>query len=239
MDSEPLVRNVGRYAPVALAVALIALVAFVTSTSGLHVRSISRAPGTPPSVSRTLPAQPTTPPLALPSTTPRPVPAGVTSLLRVVLVLACLAAVALLLVLAIGIARRSVRIRHPRLPAGAAMPATSSSDGPTVLDAAVAAGLVELADDSNPRGAVINAWVRLERAAEQVGAARAPSDTPADLASRLLAHQAVPVEVLDRLAGLYRAARYSPRPVDDRMRVEALEALRAVQDALRQPVSSG
>lgn len=238
MDSEPLDRTLRRYAPVALAVALFAVVAFVTATSRLHVRSIPRAPGTPPNVSQTLPAQPSAPPLAGLPTTPGPVPAGVTSLLRVLFVLVCLVVVALLLLLAVRIARRSGRLRSGRFPAGAPMPATPSRAVPAVLDAAVAAGLVELADESDPRGAVINAWVRLERAAEHVGAVRGPSDTPADLASRLLADHAVPAEVLTRLAGFYRAARYSPRPVDDRMRVEALEALRGVQDALRQPVPS-
>lgn len=239
MDSEPLDRTVRRYASVALAVALIAVVAFVTATTGLHVRAIPRAPGPAPTVSQTLPPQPTAPPLTGPPTTPGPVPAGVTSLLRVLFVLLCVAVIALLLLLVVRMARRSARVRRGRFPAGAALPATCSPAVPAVLEAAVAAGLVELADDSDPRGAVINAWVRLERVAEQAGAVRAPSDTPADLATRLLADHAVPADVLNRLTGLYRAARYSPHPVDDRMRVEALDALRGVQDALRQRVPSG
>jgi len=238
MDSEPLDRAVRRYAPVALAVVLLAVVAFVTATSGLHVRAVPRAPGTPPTVSQTLPALPTATPITGPPTTPGPVPAGVTSVLRLLFVLACAAVFALLLMLAVRLARRSALTRRGRFSAGEAMPATPSRAVPEALDAAVAAGLVELADDSDPRGAVINAWVRLEQAAEHVGAARAPSDTPADLATRLLAEHAVPAEVLARLAGLYRAARYSPHPVDDRMRVEALAALVEVQDALRQPVPS-
>lgn len=238
MDTEPLDRALRRYAPVALAVALLAVVAFVTATSGLHVRAVTRPPGTPPNVSQTLPALPTATPLAGPPTTPGPVPAGVTSVLRVLFVLACLAVVALLVMLAVRLARRTARTRAGRFPAGEAMPAAPSRAVPEVFDAAVAAGLVELADDSDPRGAVINAWVRLEQAAGHAGAARAPADTPADLATRLLAEHAVPADVLARLAGLYRAARYSPHPVDDRMRVEALEALGAVQDALRQPVPS-
>ncbi len=236
MDSEPLDRTVRRYAPVALAVALIAVVAFVTATSGLRVRTIPHAPGAPRNVSGTVPAEPTATPFAGPSTTPGPVPAGVTSLLRVLFVLACVAVVALLLVLAVRVARRSARLRRARFSTGAATPAAPGTAGPVVLEAAVAAAIVELADDSDPRGAVITAWVRLERAAGSVGADRSPSHTPADLVTRLLAGRAVPAVVLDRLAGLYRQARYSPHPVDDRMRAEALEALRAVQDALRQPV---
>jgi hypothetical protein len=239
MESEPLDRTARRYAPVALAVVLVAVVAFVTATSGLHVRELARAPRTPRAMPQTLPAQPTATPLAGPTATPGPVPAVVTSLLPVLVVLACLGAIALLVMLAVRIVRHSARLRRDRFPAGEAMPATPGRSGPTVLDAAVTAGLVELADDSDPRGAVINAWVRLERAAEQLGAIRAPADTPADLATRLLSEHAVPADVLARLAGLYRAARYSPHPVDDAMRVEALEAFGAVQDALRQPVPSG
>jgi len=238
MHSESLNRAVRRYAPVALAVALLAGVAFVTATSGLHVRAVTRPPRTPPSVSQTLPALPMATPMAGPPTTPGPVPAGVTSVLRVLFVVACLAVVALLVMLAVRLARRTARTRTRRFPAGEAMPAAPSGAVPEALNVAVAAGLVELADDSDPRGAVINAWVRLERAAEHVGAARAPADTSADLAARLLAEHEVPPDVLGRLAGLYRAARYSPHPGDDRMRVEALEALGAVQDALRQPVPS-
>lgn len=239
MDSEPLDRTARRYAPVALAVVLVAVVAFVTATSGLHVRELARAPRTPRAIPQTLPAQPTTTPLAGPTATPGSLPAGVTSLVRVLVVLACLGVLALLVLLAVRIVRHTARLRRERFPAGQVTPTTPDGSEPTVLAAAVTAGLVELADDSDPRGAVINAWVRLERAAEQLGAIRAPSDTPADLATRLLAEHAVPVDVLARLAGLYRAARYSPHPVDDAMRVEALEAFGAVQDALRQPVPSG
>jgi len=239
MDSEPFARAARRYAPVALAVALLAVVAFVTATSRLHVRSIPRAAGTPPSAVQTLPAQPVATPISGPPTTPGPVPAGVTSVLRVVFVLACLAVAALLVLLAVRLARRSGWRRDRRFPDGSALPANPIRPVPQVLDVAVAAGLVELADESDPRGAVINSWVRLERVAEQVGAARAASDTPADLAARLLTEHAVPADVLDRLTALYRAARYSPHPVDDEMRVDALDALSAVQDALRSSVPAG
>lgn len=235
MDSEPLARAARRYAPVAVAVALLALVAVVTATSGLRVHALSRAPGTPRSVSPTLPTQSTATPMAGLPPTPGPVP-DVSHVLRLLFVLACLAIGALLALIAVRLAHRSGWRRATTVPDGPALAANTSRPVPEVLDAAVAAGLAELADDSDPRGAVINAWVRLEQVAEQVGAVRAPSDTPADLATRLLAEHAVPTEVLDRLAALYRAARYSPRPVDDERRVAALDALGAVQAALRQPM---
>jgi hypothetical protein len=237
MDSEPLDRA-RRYAPVALAVAMLVVVTLVTATSRLHVRAVAREPGTRTVVAPTIPPGPTTTPRAGPPTTPGPVPAGVTSVLRVLVVVACIALVLLLALLVVRLVRRTTRLRSARFPAGETMPAVTGPALPEALDAAVTAGLVDLADDTDPRGAVINAWVGLERAAERVGAARSPSETPAELATRLLGEHAVPADVLARLAGLYRAARYSPHPVDDAMRAEAIEALGAVQDALRPSVSS-
>jgi hypothetical protein len=235
MDSEPFDRA-RRYAPVALAVAMLVVVTLVTATSRLHVRAGTRGPGGPPGPAPTIQPGPTSTPMARPPMTPGPVPAGVTSLLRVLFVVACVVLVVLLALLVVRLVRRTGRLRRRPALAGEMSPTDPGRAVPAALDAAVTAGLVDLADDADPRGAVINAWLGLERAAEKAGATRAPSDTPTDLATRLLGEHAVPADVLERLAFLYRAARYSPRPVDDDMRAEAIAALLAVQDALRTAV---
>jgi hypothetical protein len=105
--------------------------------------------------------------------------------------------------------------------------------------AALAAGLDELArDDSDPRSVVIACWVRLERAAADAGTARRPADAPADYVLRLLAEHQVSRTVLDRLAAVYRQARYSSGPVDDSMRRDAVAALEHLRAELNVGASS-
>jgi hypothetical protein len=99
--------------------------------------------------------------------------------------------------------------------------------------AAVAAGLEDLAvDGADPRSAVIACWLRLERAAASAGTPRKPSDTPADLVARMLAQHQVSGPVLDRLAAVYRQARYAPAEVGEAMREQAGAALRRLDAEL-------
>jgi hypothetical protein len=102
--------------------------------------------------------------------------------------------------------------------------------------AAVDAGLAALADgDSDARAAVIACWVRMEQAAAEAGTPREPSDAPGEYVIRLLSTQAVSRSVLDRFAWVYRQARYSTGPVDDRMRETAIAALRQLRAELTGP----
>jgi hypothetical protein len=108
--------------------------------------------------------------------------------------------------------------------------------------AAVAAGLEDLAlDGADPRSVVIACWLRLERAAASAGTPREPSDTPADLVARMLAQHRVSGPVLDRLAEVYRRARYAPAEVGEAMREEASAALRLLHAELtgQVPVAAG
>jgi hypothetical protein len=99
--------------------------------------------------------------------------------------------------------------------------------------AAVDAGLEELSDaDRDPRRAVIACWVRLEQAAAAAGTRRQIGDTPTELVLRLLAEHRVSRQVLDGFATVYREARYSTGPVDERMRITAVTALQRLRAEL-------
>jgi hypothetical protein len=105
-----------------------------------------------------------------------------------------------------------------------------------ILGSALDQARVDL-DESDPRGAVIACWLRLERAAATVGAPRELADTPAELVAKVLARHDVPAATLRTLAGLYEHARFSAHPVGEADRDRAREALRQVADALAERVS--
>lgn len=91
--------------------------------------------------------------------------------------------------------------------------------------AAVAQGLAEVLSGTDVRAAVIRAWLGLEDAAAAAGTPRLATDAPADLVARLLAaHELRPGRV-ERLADLYRQARFSLAPMSDADRRDALAAL--------------
>lgn len=101
---------------------------------------------------------------------------------------------------------------------------------------AVRAGIDDLDDDAvDPRRAVIACWLRLEHAAAAAGTPRAPGDTPTDLVTRMLAAHRVSARSLNRIAILYRRARYSPDEVGADMRVEARAALGTLLSELGRP----
>ncbi|MEO7260073.1 MAG: DUF4129 domain-containing protein [Jatrophihabitantaceae bacterium] len=63
------------------------------------------------------------------------------------------------------------------------------------------------------RDGVILCWHRLEQTAEAAGLPRLPADTSSDLAERLLASLPLSEAPLNRLATLYREARFSSHPI--------------------------
>lgn len=103
------------------------------------------------------------------------------------------------------------------------------------LEAAVEQGMAALASGRDVRAAVIAAWLRLEAAAAEAGTPHRDDDAPGDLVTRLLAAHEVRPRRLQSLAELYRRARYSPAPLDERDRDEAQRALTDVRDDLLAP----
>ncbi|MST32568.1 DUF4129 domain-containing protein, partial [Acidimicrobiaceae bacterium USS-CC1] len=98
--------------------------------------------------------------------------------------------------------------------------------GPAVPD--VEAALRALDGETDPRGAVLACWLRLEDAVAATGAARAPAETSGELTRRVLAAHAVDPGGLARLHSLYLLARFSPAPVDPGAPAEARRILQGV-----------
>lgn len=90
------------------------------------------------------------------------------------------------------------------------------------------AGLDAL-DQGEPRNAIVAAWVALESSAGAAGLPRHPYETSAEYVQRVLQVWAVDADALDRLAALYREARFSTHPLTEAHRSGAVTALRAIR----------
>lgn len=91
------------------------------------------------------------------------------------------------------------------------------------------------------RDGIILCWHRLEQTAEAAGFDRRPADTSTDLASRLLAALPVSPAPMDRLAALYREARFSSHPLGSQAIAQAradLAQLRSELEAASTPVAA-
>jgi len=86
----------------------------------------------------------------------------------------------------------------------------------------------ELLARGTPSNGVIAAWVSLEDAIASAGVNRNEARTPAEIVTAVMRSYAVDAGALDRLAALYREARFSRHEVGEQMRDEARAALRQV-----------
>jgi Domain of unknown function (DUF4129) len=97
-------------------------------------------------------------------------------------------------------------------------------------DAAAAAAI-----PADPRAAVLAAYARMEAALATVGLARRPSDAPREYLARLEAGLGGGRAPAARLTELFERARFSPHPVGEDLRrdaIGALESLRVELEAL-------
>lgn len=76
-----------------------------------------------------------------------------------------------------------------------------------------------------PRNAIVATWIRLEDFAAGHGVPRNPAETPAEFVSRALEAYGGGGPALERLAELYREARFSIHPQDEAQRDEARRCL--------------
>lgn len=105
-------------------------------------------------------------------------------------------------------------------------------DADDVLGAALGAGLDHLGAGS-ARNAIVAAWLRLEDAAESEHFARDPADTPSEFVARVLASYSLDAEAIERLAALYREARFSRHELGQEHRAEAGRCLATLLAGLR------
>lgn len=87
--------------------------------------------------------------------------------------------------------------------------------------------------EGEPRNAIVACWVDLEQAVESTGLERHPSETPTELTRRVLATWEVSPRHLDQLAELYREARFSRHPLHEGHREAAVHHLTALHEDLR------
>jgi hypothetical protein len=94
----------------------------------------------------------------------------------------------------------------------------------------------ELLARGTPANAVVAAWVALEDSVRAAGVRDDGSRTSAELVTGVLRTFRVEREPLDRLADLYREARFSAHPIGEDMRRDAREALGRVTADLARAV---
>ncbi|WP_427885044.1 DUF4129 domain-containing protein [Kribbella sp. GL6] len=99
------------------------------------------------------------------------------------------------------------------------------------LAAAVDTGLAQI-DSGTASDAVVACWVALEEAAASAGAAREPSETPAEFTVRVLGVGGISEPELVRLGRLYREARYSTHGSTEEARTIARTALLRLREEL-------
>ncbi len=105
---------------------------------------------------------------------------------------------------------------------------TEPVDEDTALRVAVKAGRMALGELSEPRMAIINCYLAMERSLAEAGAARVAAETPDELLARSTAagllHGDPPVE----LTALFYEARFSTHPVPQSAQDRALRAIDAI-----------
>ncbi len=92
-----------------------------------------------------------------------------------------------------------------------------------------AAGQDALLREGDPRNAIVAAWERFEVQGEAAGVGRRPWETSSEYAMRILDLVAADEGATNRLAGLYREARFSEHPITEEHRSDALEALARIR----------
>ena len=105
------------------------------------------------------------------------------------------------------------------------------------LQEALEEGLEELEAEPDPRRAVIAAYARMELSLARVGLPRRSPETALEYLQRLLDMVRLDNPAAARLTDLFQLAKFSDHPIDQAMKRQAIEALAAVRDDLRELAS--
>jgi Domain of unknown function (DUF4129) len=141
--------------------------------------------------------------------------------------------VGVVLVLLVRAAWRRLQDRPPATP-----PPPPLTD---VLPGAVAADAqaqLDVLAEGLPSDAIVACWVRLERSISQAGVPLPVARTSTEVTVDLLRRYSVDVDALNRLAALYREARFSRHQLSEAQRTEAAQALERVHQGLRDHLAS-
>ena len=127
---------------------------------------------------------------------------------------------------AVGLVAMVVAERRRRQTVGALRPLPAAR--PQAVDDALEA----LADEPDPRRAIIMAYARMQATLARAGLGRRPSEAPREYLGRVMGGLGDGSRAARRLTALFERARFSPHAVDADMRQEAISALTALRDAL-------
>jgi hypothetical protein len=133
------------------------------------------------------------------------------------------------LLTALGIA--AFAARRPRTPR--AWPLRSHEEVALALDES----LDDLRTEGDLRRAIIAAYARMERALAAAGIPRRASEAPLEYLSRALFALDASAPAITRLTDLFERAKFSRHEPDPSMRDEAIDALVAIRDELRRPLT--
>jgi hypothetical protein len=106
---------------------------------------------------------------------------------------------------------------------------------PARLAAAITEDAAEqdhLLRDGEPRNAIVATWLRFEVQGASAGVPRRAWETSSEYAIRILDVVAADAGAVNRLAGIYREARFSAHPITEDHRAAAIEALAAIRRSL-------
>jgi hypothetical protein len=171
-----------------------------------------------PAVWPTMPPQPTAE-ATLPPFTGAPIASAV---IRIVLTVLFGLVIAFLVFLVAVFVIRRIRDRRRRVRGRSSAASAFGAEG--VSEAAIAAPAVrrgiaralEILDEQRPPDdAIVAAWLGLEDAAQQAGARRRPSETPAEYAARIIRRFETNRSATDILLRLYEDVRFGGRHADD------------------------
>jgi hypothetical protein len=128
----------------------------------------------------------------------------------------------LLLGVAAAVVLRSWLARRHRVP----------PPGPRRLAELLEESLADLESETDPRRAVIAAWIRMERGLAGAGLPRHAAETPLEYTARVLEAARVTPAAVRRLADLYEQAKFSRHTIDEEMRRAAVEAVTVIRREL-------
>ncbi|WP_052442878.1 DUF4129 domain-containing protein [Streptacidiphilus neutrinimicus] len=137
--------------------------------------------------------------------------------------------VALVVVLVVVLSRWLVARRRVGGAAEGAVDGGLDEDGTgEALAGAVQAGREALADDPDPRTAIIACYAAMEKSLADGGVSRRKADTPTDLLQRAADAGLVQGHAAQTLTDLFGEARYSTHPMGEHQRDQARAALESI-----------
>jgi hypothetical protein len=148
------------------------------------------------------------------------------------LVVALFVLIALVVVVAIVVAMRRQPPPAPRAPVRKLAP-PAPEEVARRFYSLVKDSLDDLRAEPDPRRAVIAAYARMELGLGTLGTERIPSETPFEYLTRVLERVSVSDEAARRLTDLFERAKFSPAPVDEAMKDDAVAALEAIKEEAR------